>query len=46
MVAIDQVEASLVFFPTQDCTSSAEKKMPPAEIMPASPFSLLNSARR
>jgi hypothetical protein len=46
MVAIDQVEAPLVFFPAQDCTSSAEKKMPPAEIMPASPFSLLNSARR
>jgi hypothetical protein len=45
MVAIDQVEAPLVFFSAQDCTSPTKKEMSPADATPGSPIPLLNSAR-
>jgi hypothetical protein len=45
MVAIDRIEAPLVFFSAQDCTSPTEKKMSPADATPSSPIPLLDSAR-
>jgi hypothetical protein len=40
MVTIDQVEAPLVFFPAQGCTSPTEKEMSPADATPAPSISL------